>query len=867
MRPEYKRYVKRRDVHDLNDLLEEAAEFEGIEQETREVRKVPKDTANPPAVATMYNKEECCWRCKQRGHTRFDCKRPPSPDVFAHNAARTASSPRTATRRWETPTAPGVRRPTPGRSAPREIHATAAPNRHDTRTPHRRTPGFRLRTLIRQRRDGREDTTTGYRTNHNGRTDTDGRRYAYRDTGLHMLIGVDLWCRLGLSIAPPRRKIRQTPHPSCGMTGGLATGTTEEGERLRAFLGRELPKFQAVTGPIPLVEHQIRLKHRMPIKQRYRPRNPAMQAIIDAEVEEMEKASVIEPSRSAWSSPIVVVTEKDAYPLPQVTATLDKLRGARYFTTLDLKNGYWQVPLARESRPITAFTVPGKGLMQFRVMPFGLHSAPATFQRLLDSVIGPALEPNVFVYLDDIIVISQTFEQHLELLTEVFRRLRAARLRLNPEKCRFCVDQLRYLEHVDCAGIHTDPEKVSAVASWAEPRTVRQIRQFLGMASWYRRFIENFSTIAAPLTRLTKKNACWTWEEDESAAFQQLKDALTTTPVLACPDFNRRFFLQTDASTSGLGAVLTQYHEDGERVIAYASRTLSGAEKNYSATELECLAVIWGIRRMRNYLEGYAFTVITDHQSLRWLQELEAPTGRLARWLFEFQQYDYDIKYRRGALNRVADALSRQPAVSAIQPIRCRWYTRKLEETRRDPAAHPDYRYVDHDHREWDEALPALQFAYNTAVHDATGYTPAFINHAAPMPDTVQRQEAEEMVRVNLARSFQRQEHYYNLRRRQWRPQIGDTVWKREYPLSNKANAFNAKLAPKFIGPLEVRRMISPVITDLRSKSGKWYRHIHIQDLKPAPKVNNNNAGTLDDDNSDNEDTGENNKTDTSGDT
>ncbi|KAL6417610.1 hypothetical protein ACFW04_012626 [Cataglyphis niger] len=187
--------------------------------------------------------------------------------------------------------------------------------------------------------------------------------------------------------------------------------------------------------------------------------------------------------------------------------------------------------------------------------------------------------------------------------------------------------------------------------------------------------------------------------------------------------------------------------------------------------------------------------------------------------------------------------------------------------------------YVDRDHREWDEALPALQFAYNTAVHDATGYTPAFINHsrelippipalprspAAPTPDIVQRriQEAEEVVRVNLARSFQRQEHYYNLRRRQWRPQIGETVWKRE---SNKANAFNAKLAPKFIGLLEVRRMISPVIADLRSKSGKWYRHVHIQDLKPAPKINNDDARALDDDNSDNEDTGENNKTDTSG--
>ncbi|KMQ81648.1 gag-pol fusion protein, partial [Lasius niger] len=218
----------------------------------------------------------------------------------------------------------------------------------------------------------------------------------------------------------------------------------------------------------------------------------------------------------------------------------------------------------------------------------------------------PELEPNVFVYLDDIIVISETFDQHLHLLTEVFQRLRDARLRLNPDKCRFCVEQLKYLESImghviDREKIRTDPEKVSAVADWPEPRTVKQVRQFLGMASWYRRFVANFSTIAAPLTRLTKKNARWTWGADEEHAFQELKRTLVSAPVLAYPDFTRRFVLQTDASNSGLGAVLTQNFEDGERVIAYASRTLNGAERNYSATELECLAVVWGIRRMKGY--------------------------------------------------------------------------------------------------------------------------------------------------------------------------------------------------------------------------------------------------------------------------
>ncbi|KAL6421213.1 hypothetical protein ACFW04_013639 [Cataglyphis niger] len=400
---------------------------------------------------------------------------------------------------------------------------------------------------------------------------------------------------------------------------GLTTRTNNEKEKLQEFLRKEFEKFKGVQGPTNKIQHRIRLKNDSPIKQRYRPRNPAMQAIIDQEVEDMEAAGVIEPSTSAWSSPVVLVkkkdgkyrfcidfrkvndaTEKDAYPLPQVTATLEKLRGAKYLSTLDLKQGYWQVPL------------------ESKIMPFGLHSAPATFQRLLDKIISPALEPNVFVYLDDIIIISKTFDDHLRLLTEVFRRLRDARLRLNPEKCKFCVDQLKYLGHVvDRKGIRTDPEKVSAVENWPEPHTVKQIRQFLGMASWYRRFIANFSTIAAPLTSLTRKNAKWKWGAEETTAFRELKKTLVSAPVLACPDFARRFVLQTDASASGLGAVLTQNFEEGERVIAYASRTLNSAEKNYSATELECLAVVWGIRRMKGYLEGYPFTVITDHQALK----------------------------------------------------------------------------------------------------------------------------------------------------------------------------------------------------------------------------------------------------------
>jgi len=311
------------------------------------------------------------------------------------------------------------------------------------------------------------------------------------------------------------------------------------------------------------------------------------------------------------------VTERDAYSLPHISATLDKLRGAKYLSTIDLKQGYWQVPLAQESRPITAFTVQGRGLMQFTVMPFELHSAPASIQLLLDTVLGLELEPHTFVYLDDIIVISATLDDHLRYLEEVFCRLREARLRVNPDKCHFGLPELKYLGHiVDRRELRTDPEKVKAITQWPNPTTVRQIRQFIGLASWYRRFIRDFYPSATPLTKLTRKNAKWCWGPEEDLAFRRLKDALTTAPILACPNFERKFILQTDASTSGLGAVLSQHFEEGERVIAYASRTLNGAERNYSAIELECLAVVWEIRHMRGYLEGYEFTVVTDHQAL-----------------------------------------------------------------------------------------------------------------------------------------------------------------------------------------------------------------------------------------------------------
>ena len=316
----------------------------------------------------------------------------------------------------------------------------------------------------------------------------------------------------------------------------------------------------------------------------------------------------------------------------------------------------------KSSQEKTAFTT-HVGLYQFRVMPFGLCNAPATFQRLMETLLAGLIGKICLVYLDDVLVLGKTTQEHLQNLEAVWHRLHQAGLRLKPSKCSLFRDEVEYLGfRVSPHGIATDTKKVKAIRDYSIPTDVRALRSFLGLVSYYQRFVPGFSVVANPLFALTRKDAPFDWSPDCQGAFQTLKDILSSASVLAFPDFTKEFILETDASIQGLGAVLSQAQtEGGTRPIAFASRTLQAHEKNYGITELEGLAVIWAVKHFRQYLYGHRCQVYTDHEALKALLNTPHPSGKLARWGLVIQEMDLTINYRPGKKNEKADALSRYP--------------------------------------------------------------------------------------------------------------------------------------------------------------------------------------------------------------
>ena len=425
------------------------------------------------------------------------------------------------------------------------------------------------------------------------------------------------------------------------------------------------------------IAHAIPLQpgHSIPAAKTYRLSKPQREEM-EAQIKNLLSKGWIRPSTSPFGSPILFakkknggmrmcvdyravnkMTVRNSYPLPRIDDLLDSLTGAKIFTCLDLQQAYHQIRLQPEDVPKTAFTTPA-GLYEYMVLPFGLTNAPSTFQALVNSILGTEMSHCCLVYLDDIVVFSKTPEEHLQHLRLVLSKLQGAQLYARLSKCRFALSAIKFLGHVvDQHGIHPDPDKVKIVQDWDTPQNVSALRSFLGLAQYFRKFIQGFSILVAPLTALFKKNTAFAWTPACDAAFQAVKAALISAPCLKLPDAHEPFTVITDACIVGIGGVLMQ----GDRPVAFDGRALTEAEKKWSTTEQEMLGVVYHLDKWRCYLEGVRFTVVTDHQPNVWFASQKVLSPRLARWYERLAQYDFTWEYRSGRLN-VADPLSRHPS-------------------------------------------------------------------------------------------------------------------------------------------------------------------------------------------------------------
>ena len=413
--------------------------------------------------------------------------------------------------------------------------------------------------------------------------------------------------------------------------------------------------------------------------------HPKKQEILDNMVRDLHGRDMVERGESEWRAPLLVIpkpgggwrtvvdyrglnaqTIPESYPLPRIDEILGRLKGAKFFSKIDLTEGFWNIRLAKESRHLTGFAVKG-GTYVWKRMPMGLKNSPATFQRVMEESLGE-FQDFAQPYIDDVIIFSKTFEEHLEHIEKVLRRLGEKGLLIKLPKCEFCTDEIEFLGHVvNERGVRMQGGKTDAIMKMPIPTTGKEVKRFLGMVGFYRNYIPNLAKRTAELTKLTAKRFAKKieWNEILKNEFEDVKQAMMCDPVMAFPDFEKEFIVTTDASKVGMGATLSQMYENGERVIAYASRCTTPAEKNYGITQLEAAGVVWAVEKWKNpYLDMRKFTIITDHEALvKIFGNAKGTTGnnQLDRWSLKLSDLPFEIIHRAGSTLTQVDHLSRLP--------------------------------------------------------------------------------------------------------------------------------------------------------------------------------------------------------------
>lgn len=467
--------------------------------------------------------------------------------------------------------------------------------------------------------------------------------------------------------------------------------TPEEQAQLKQFLNDNKSIFSnslSTIGKSNVFTHKIETEpHAKPVHMRPYRQNPIQKAVIEESTKEFLENKIISPSTSVYHSPVVLVkkggnsnawrfaidyrnlnkiTKSISHPLPRLEDVFDSIgdSGATVFSTLDLNSAYFQMELDPETKHKSAF-ITHEGVYEWNRMPFGLKNAPMSFQMLMSQVLRGLHWKIVLCYIDDLVILSKSFKEHLEHLHLVFTRLREANLTLHPEKCHFGLERVMFLGHIlSKDGVSVDTAKTDKVRNFPIPKSQTELKSYLGLCNYYRRFVKGFANIASPLNNLLKGNKKGKfkpgdWTEDCQNAFETLKTALTTAPVLGFPNMNKDFYLSADASGTALGYVLGQKDHGKENVIAYGGRALSKHERNWSVTDQECLAIIEGIKAFGQYLSHRKFTIYTDHKALSYLRSIKDPKGRIARWIMFLENYDYEVIYRPGTQNGAADGVSR----------------------------------------------------------------------------------------------------------------------------------------------------------------------------------------------------------------